>query len=445
MSRNIRIAVAGALVLILFAGLSVAVDPFRQSVGKTHLVAFFDNSSGIFVGDDVRILGVRVGEIDVIQPEPQRVRISFWVNKKYKIPADAKAVVLSPQLVTARAIQLTPVYTGGSVMADGAVIPRERTAVPVEWDDLRQELEKLTNALRPTQPGGVSTLGAFINTAADNLRGEGPNLRDTVVKLSQVFAALGDHSTDIFSTVKNLATLVSALRSSTDLMAQLNRNLSTVSALLANDSDEVGRAVQDLDAAARDVTSFVADNRESIGTSSDKLASISQLLEGSLGDIKDLLHGAPTTIQNLNNIYQPAQGTLTGALALNNFANPLQFLCGAIEAASRLGADKASKLCVQYMAAIFKNRQINYFPIGENLFVGATARPNELTYSEDWMRPDFVPPQPPPAQNAPPSPPLPAEAPPPPAGAAGGQPPAPVATDPTVGLRGLFVPPGAGS
>ena len=79
-------------------------------------------------------------------------------------------------------------------------------------------------------------------------------------------------------------------------------------------------------------------------------------------------------------------------LAVNNFANPISFLCGAIEAASRLNADKSSKLCAQYLAPIVKNRQMNFPPLGENLFVGAQARPNELTYSEDRMRPDFVPP-----------------------------------------------------
>ena len=92
------------------------------------------------------------------------------------------------------------------------------------------------------------------------------------------------------------------------------------------------------------------------------------------------------------NIYQPAQGTLSGAPAFANFANPVAFLCGAIQAASRLGADQSAKLCVQYLAPIIKNRQYNFPPLGENLVVGAAARPNEVTYSEDWMRPDYVPP-----------------------------------------------------
>ena len=47
------------------------------------------------------------------------------------------------------------------MLHDDAVIPQDRTAVPVEWDDFRQQLQKLTETLQPTQPGGVSTLGAF--------------------------------------------------------------------------------------------------------------------------------------------------------------------------------------------------------------------------------------------------------------------------------------------
>ena len=116
---------------------------------------------------------------------------------------------------------------------------------------------------------------------------------------------------------------------------------------------------------------------------------------------------------------------------LNNFANPISFLCGAVQAASRLGAEQSAKLCVQYLAPIVKNRQYNFLPIAQNLFVGATTRPNELTYSEDWLRPDYIPPQTtpphPPASTAGQAPPAP---PGPPAGGGGAK----VATNPADGL-----------
>jgi len=444
--RRVKAAVAALLAVLLVGGVAVVLT--ARYIGKTTVVAYFDNTNGLFRGDDVMMLGVPVGKIVNIEPEPSRAKVTFWVDDTYKIPADVKAVILLPQLITARAVELTPVYTSGPALKSGAVIPQDRTAVPVEWDDLRVQLQKLADALQPTEPGGVSPLGQLINTAADNLRGQGASIRDAIIKLSQTLSALGDHSNDIFTTLKNLSTLVSALRDSADVMRALNTNLADVTGLLANDPNEVGQVVDDLNTASAKVKDFVAENREALGTTSDKLAGISQAVHDSLDDIKQTLHVAPTAFQNFLNIYQPAQASFTGALALNNFANPITFLCGAIQAASRMNAEQSSKLCVQYLAPIIKNRQYNFLPLGENLIVGAQARPNEVTYSEDWMRPDYVPPAP----GAPaPGPPLAAEAPAPLAPLAAEAPPpnepspATVSTDPAAGLPGIMVPPGGGS
>ncbi|MCV7177059.1 MCE family protein [Mycolicibacterium sphagni] len=433
MTRRVtRIGLAIGLVLVL-AG-AVVVLRSATVLARTHLVAYFDSSNGIFVGDDVVVLGVKVGRIESIEPQPKRAKISFWIDSKYKVPADVRAVILSPKLITSRAVQLTPVYTTGPALADGAVIPQDRTAVPVEFDDLRDQLQRLSVSLEPTQPGGVSPFGAFINTTADNLRGQGANIRQTLIELSRAVSAIGDHSDDVFSTMKHLSTLVAALQDSSELMRELNTNFASVTALLANDPDEVGRAVTDLNTAVADVSAFVADNREAIGTTSDTLASISQALVGSLDDVKQALHALPTVVQNFVNIYDPAHGAITGILGINNFANPITFLCGAIQAASRMNAADSAKLCVQYLAPIVKNRQYNFLPFGMNPLVNAKARPNEVTYSEDWLRPDFRPTPagpsdaaPPTDEVPPPTPPLPAEA---------------NATDPTAGLPGLMVPAG---
>ena len=435
-----RTFLAVALVALLAAGVFVVIK-VGDTINRVNVVAYFDSSNGIFEGDDVVILGVPVGRIDKIEPEPERVKISFWYDARHKVPADVNAAILSPMLVTSRAIQLTPTYSGGPVLQNDAVIDQNRTVVPVEYDDVREQLHRITETLQPTEPGGVSELGAFINTAADNLRGQGADIRATLVKLSQAISAVGDHSTDVFATVKNLSILVSALQDSTDVMRALNQNLASVTGTLADNPDEVGTAVQDLADTVGLVQSFVAENRESLGTTSDRLAGVTQALNDSLGDVKQFLHVAPTSFQNYINIYQPAQGAVSSVPVINNFANPISFLCGAVQAASRLGAEQSSKLCVQYLAPIIKNRQYNFLPIGQNLLVGTQARPNEVTYSEDWMRPDYIPPPgpapvPPPAGAVPVpgGPPLAAEAP-----GVG------LATNPADGLPGLMVPTGPGS
>ncbi len=423
-TRVLRTAIASALSVILVVAITVVATPWWDRVRDNTFTAYFDNTNGLYTGDEVRILGVAVGTVESIEPQPDAAKVTFTVDRQYPVPADVQAAILSPSLVSARALQLVPAYESGPKLADGAAIPRERTAVPVEWDDLRQQLEKLTDSLQPTTPGGPSAVGEFVNSAADNLRGQGDTARDTVIKLSQAVSALGDHSTDIFSTVRNLQLLVSALTSSSDLLASFNTNLADISTVLSNSPDEVANATQALDVAVNDLRGFVAENREGLGVTFDRLNAITTALNDSRADVKQVLHIAPTVFQNFMNIYQPAQSAVTGILAPVNFANTVQFICSAVQAASRKDWEQSAKLCVQYLAPIIKNRQYNFPPLGINPFVGASARPNEITYSEDRLNPHL-----PPAAPAPP--PAPAES-----------QPAPIQTDPALGLPGLMLPGG---
>ncbi len=410
MSRGaLRKATAVSLVLTLAVASFLVGKKLWNGVEKDTYSAYFAEANGLFVGDEVRILGVAVGVVDKIEPQPTSSKVTFSVDKQYPVPADARAAILSPSLVTSRAIQLVPAYSGGPKLSPGTSIPLTRTAVPVEWDNFRRQLERLTDALQPTRPGGVNSVGEFINSAADNLRGEGDTARDSVIKLSQAISALGDHADDIFGTVRNLQLLVSALYSSSDLLASFNQNLASVTTVLSNTPDEVANAVKGLDAALTDVRVFLAENREAMGVTFDRLGSITTALNDSRGDIKQILHIAPTVFQNFLNIYQPAQSAMTGILALNNFADIPQFICSSIEAASRARLARVSKLCLQYINPIIKNRIYNYVPVGINPFVGTQARPNEITYSEDWLRPGYTPPPPPdappPADGSQPAPP----------------------------------------
>lgn len=443
--RTLQRLTAFSLVGTLAVASYLVGSKLWKEVEKNTYTAYFTEANGLFVGDDVRILGVTVGVIDKIEPQPDSSKVTFSVDKQYAIPADARAAILSPSLVTPRAVQLVPAYSGGPKLSPGASIPLGRTAVPVEWDDFRKQLEKLTEALQPTSPDGVNSVGEFINSTADNVRGQGDTARDTVIKLSAAISALGDHADDIFSTVRNLQLLVSALSSSSDLLASFNQNLATVTTLLTNTPNEIANAVKGLDGALTDLRDFLAENREAIGVTFDRLASVTTALNDSRMDIKQILHIAPTVFQNFLNIYQPAQSAMTGIIALNNFADIPQWICSSIEAASRARLDRVSKLCLQYINPIIKNRLYNYIPAGLNPFVGTQARPSEITYSEDWLRPGYTPPAPPP--DAPPPPPPaaptppaaeapPAEAPPPP--------PAPSGTvNSTQVLRDLMLPAGA--
>src|SRR5213082_974011 len=135
MSRIVRIVVAAAAalaVVVVAAGVALASGGNR---GTHHITAYFTRTIGLYNGNDVRILGVRVGKIDSIKnAEPV-------VDVKDKLPADGGAVLVPPSVVSYRFIQLTPAYTGGPELPTHAVLQTDRTQVPLEFDEIFKNVD----------------------------------------------------------------------------------------------------------------------------------------------------------------------------------------------------------------------------------------------------------------------------------------------------------------
>src|SRR5258708_4910520 len=108
-SRGLRYTTIIALVAVLVGGVYV----LSTQANNRTIVGYFTSAVGLYPGDQVRVLGVPIGKIDSIEPRPSDVKITMTVPMDVKIPKDAKAVVMSPNLVSARFIQLAPAYTGG--------------------------------------------------------------------------------------------------------------------------------------------------------------------------------------------------------------------------------------------------------------------------------------------------------------------------------------------
>ncbi|WP_155766371.1 MlaD family protein, partial [Mycobacterium colombiense] len=116
---TLRKVTAASLILTLAVASFLVADKLWKDVEKNTYTAYFAEANGLFVGDEIRILGVAVGVVDKIEPQPASSKVTFSVDKQYSIPADARAAILSPSLVTSRAIQLVPAYSGGPKLGVG--------------------------------------------------------------------------------------------------------------------------------------------------------------------------------------------------------------------------------------------------------------------------------------------------------------------------------------
>ncbi|MFF3574000.1 MCE family protein [Nocardia jiangxiensis] len=384
MSRRTLIRL-GAVVLV--AVLAVTGWYVHSLLTRITVTAYFTNTDGLYQGDDVLLLGLKIGRIDHIEPDGRRMKVEFHYDSSVAIPRDAKAVILSPSLVSSRAIQLTPAYTGGPRLTDGATIDISRTAVPVEWDDFRKQLERLAQSLGPTGSQPAGPLGSFINSAADALKGNGNRLNATITQLSDAMNTIAGSRNDLFSTIRNLQVFVSALAASDQQIVQINGHLAAVSQVLVDSDTQLSTALSDVDSVTGDIQQFVADNRDRLQHSVDRLASVTTMLNDNKTTVEQILHVAPNALGNFYNIYQPAQGALTGILTVPNMQNPVQFICGAIQAASQLGAAEAAKLCVQYLGPVLNSIKFNYPPVGVNPMIGVQARRNQVDFSQPFLNP----------------------------------------------------------
>ncbi|GAA4490017.1 MCE family protein [Rhodococcus olei] len=369
----------GAAVVV--AALVAGVLYFFPGIGKTTITAEFPTTTGLYAGDDVRVLGVKVGTIGSIDPSGAGATVVMNVDRSVDIPADAKAVIVAPSLVAARFVQLTPVYTGGDAMSDGAEIPVERTAVPVEWDEIKTELTRLSDALGPQGAADQGSLGRFIDTAGANLDGNGEALRATLRELSDTMKLLSDGRTDLFGTIKNLQAFVTTLSASNQQIVQFGGRLQSVSSLLADTSDELGTALTDLDVAVGDVQRFVNENSSALTEQVGRLADATTVLAQKRPEIERVLHVAPNALANFNNIYSPAQGSLNGAIAGANAGNPITMVCGLISALETNDSGKSADLCKQYLGPVLNSVAMNYPGFLTNPAVGVSAYPNQIVYS----------------------------------------------------------------
>ncbi len=394
--RNLRLPqvsraalIIGTLVVVLgLVAAFVGYNLYRKLTTNT-VVAYFTDTLALYPGDKVQIMGVKVGSIDAIEPAGDKMKVTFHYDNKFKVPANATASILNPSLVASRNIQLAPPYTGGPVMEDNAVIPLERTQVPVEYDELRDSINRILTDLGPTPEQPSGPFGEIIESAADGFAGKGEQLNRTLNGLSEALFALNEGRTDFFGVVKSLALFVNALHQSDQQFVALNNDLAQFTNAFTNTDREVSKALRDLNELLTTTRGFLDENAEVFTHDINNLSSATTaILQPEPRDgLETALHVFPNLGANLMNIISPVTGGVMGIPVINNFANPLQFVCSSIQAASRLGYQESAELCAQYLAPILDAIKFNFPPFGLNQFSSALTLPKQVAYSETRLQP----------------------------------------------------------
>jgi phospholipid/cholesterol/gamma-HCH transport system substrate-binding protein len=339
--RRLKLVVPAVLAVVIgTAGWSL-----RPGDGRVDVVAYVTSSNGIYAGDEVRVLGVPVGRIDEITPERDRVRIELHYDDDVKVPAGAKAAIVAPSLVSSRYLQLAPRYDGGPVMADGDVIPLERTATPVEWDAVKDQLNDLAVALGPRGANEKGALDRLLKATSATVDGKGATINETIHHLSEAVRTLQAGGSDTFSTVRNLQVFVSALAQSDVQVAQFLTRLDAVSGLVVDNRQSLRSALQSLGRTVGQVEEFVRANGDELTRTMKDLTRVARVVAGQQDHLAQALHVAPNALANLIESYHSGQNAVAVDLHGANIHSPGQLVCGAIGGAAGASGSKAADLC----------------------------------------------------------------------------------------------------
>lgn len=318
--------------------------------GSTKMTVVFRNSAGLYVGDRVMVLGVPVGSVDEITPDPNGVQVKITVHDQ-PIPASAKAAIVAPTLVTGRYVQLAPAYTTGPTMADGASIPIERTATPVEFDVIKAQLVRLADDLGPTGTNGKDgSLNRFLTTTARTVDGNGAVLRNALVQLSGASGTLNRGGQDLFATVANLQKFVSALAGADNQIASFSTQLAQFSNVLNNNRTETSQLLNSLAGSLSVIKTFVDTNRQALLRDVNKANDVTGLLVDRVDTLAEILHSLPTAASDFYNIYDPVSNSLTGALGVPDIPDPQSLICALL---TSVNAPEGQ--CVTTLAQVRKN------------------------------------------------------------------------------------------
>jgi virulence factor Mce-like protein len=399
-NRYVRIALAVALAVALLGGAAIVL---RQNFFRsTRINAYFTTATAIYPGDEVRIAGVKVGTIATIQPDGTQAKMVLDVDHGIAVPADAKAVIVAQNLVSARYVQLTPGYESGPKMADGATIPIDRTAVPVEWNEVKEQLSRLATELGPQNGMSTGSVGRFIDSAAAALNGNGDKLRQTLAQLSGVGRILADGSTDIVDTIANLQTFVTALRDSNTQIVQFQNRFATLTSVVDSSRSDLDGALKNLSEVVGETTRFIEGTRDKTAEQIQRLADVTGNLAEHRMALENVLHIAPHSIANAVNMFDPRTGAASGVFVLNNISNPTWAFCTMIGALQNVTAPESGKLCSQYLGPGLRLANFNNLPFPFSFLLTSNPPPYMLRYTEPRLMPgaEGPPPNPPEAPPA---------------------------------------------
>lgn len=295
-SSLIKLIAFIAVTVVATGTLAATIGNIRFG-GTTSYKALFSDATGLLPGDDVRIAGVRVGEVETIDvaegPQQALALVSFSVDSDRTVATSTRALIRYRNLVGQRYVALSEGAGSGRPLTEDGTLPLRQTQSALDLTVLFNGFKPLFAALNPED------VNAFAMEVIKTLQGEAGNVSSLLSHTASLTSTLADRDAVIGRTIDNLNAVLETVderdRALSDLLLELQRFVSG----LAEDREAIGASLTNIAGLAESTAGLVKDTRPAIREDVRELGEVTKTLDDHEKVVAGVLQRMPDKLNTI--------------------------------------------------------------------------------------------------------------------------------------------------
>jgi phospholipid/cholesterol/gamma-HCH transport system substrate-binding protein len=287
--------------LAIFAVVTIALTSLlAQTLGSLGWVgghryrADFTDVTGLLAGDDVRIAGVKVGQVsDIKLVRTKTAEVTFSVDEEIPIPSTVQARIRYRNLIGQRYVELSQGAGSGHTLAANSVIPLSHTAPALDLTALFNGFQPLFEGLTPDD------VNKFSYEIIQVLQGEGGTVNDLLARTASLTNTLADRDEVIGDVISNLNQVLAVLNARDDKLSDIISTLQDFVSGLAADRVTIGDSLSNIADLTNTTADLLTDARSPLRNDIAQLRALATTLNANTSVIESTLGRLPVRLTDL--------------------------------------------------------------------------------------------------------------------------------------------------
>ncbi len=338
---KVGLFIIGVLGVLFYLTFNVGGKRMFSTKGRQSFYVLFTSITGVTEKSEVRMAGVKIGEVKAIVLDNYRAKVIVDLTEAYNIPDDSIAKVQGKGLLGEKFVEIVP-GTSTTYVPNGGELKNSVSPANLEdivaklggaLDDIKSVTESLKDSLGSSEgKQGLKSIISNLSSLSADLQsvvgGNKDRLNSIILNVDKATtllqSMLAENRENLRGTVENAnKTLKSFSDKTPQLLAHLDEAASGIRDMLAENRENVKLGISNIKDAGGNVNQLIADNRDNLKVAMENLRSSSEKLDKIMDNVKQIsgkMEKGEGTIGRLiqdEEVYTNLNSTLenTGSLA----------------------------------------------------------------------------------------------------------------------------------